>query len=89
MTQGSSPVRNRYGSFEEALADAFRLVDGDPHAALEQAEALVQIKQDSRVFRLAAAACRKLGRKAQGAWVRLAADKSLGLLQCRRGVGVH
>ncbi len=63
MTQGSSPVRNRYGSFEEALADAFRLVDGDPHAALEQAEALVQIKQDSRVFRLAAAACRKLGRK--------------------------
>lgn len=64
MTDQPSPVYVRSGSFEEALADGQRLLDRDPAAALRQAEALVRLKQDARVFRLAAAACRKLGMKA-------------------------
>ena len=61
MTDGSSPVQVRPGSFEEALANGQRLLDQHPSAALKQAETLARLKQDARVFRLAAAACRKLG----------------------------
>ena len=61
MTDGPSPVQTRSGSFEDALAHGRRLLDQDPSAALKQAEELVRLRKDARVFRLAAAACRKLG----------------------------
>jgi cytochrome c-type biogenesis protein CcmH/NrfG len=55
------------------LANGQRLLEGDPAAALKQAEALVRLKQDARVFRLAAAACRKLGLKADAEGAELGA----------------
>ena len=61
MTDRPAPLFVRSGSFEEALANGQRLLDMDPSAALKQAETLVRQKRDPRVFRLAAAACRKLG----------------------------
>ena len=61
MTNQPSPVQVRSGSFEEALANGQRLLDRDPASALKQAETLIRIRRDARVFRLAAAACRKLG----------------------------
>src|SRR5687768_4713816 len=69
MTDQPSTVHLRSSSFEEAVSNCERLLDSDPAAALKQAEALVRVKQDPRVFRLAALACRKLGFEAdaQGA----------------------
>ena len=64
MTNQTSPVNVRPGSFEEAFANGLRLLDQDPASALKQAETLIRIRQDARVFRLAAEACRKLGMKA-------------------------
>jgi len=65
MTNPSSPVQIRSGSFEEALANGQRLLDRDPASALKQAETLIRIRRDARVFRLAASACRKLGMTAE------------------------
>lgn len=65
MTDRPSLVHVRSGSFEEALANGQLLLDRDPSAALKQAETLVRLRKDARVFRLAAAACRKLGLKAE------------------------
>jgi cytochrome c-type biogenesis protein CcmH/NrfG len=73
MTDQPSPVHVLSGSFEEALTNGQRLLERDPAAALKQAEALVQLKQDARVFRLAAAACRKLGYKADAEGAELGA----------------
>ena len=61
MTNPPSPVSVQPGNFEEALINAQRLLEDDPSAALKQAEALVQMRADVRVFRLAAEAARKLG----------------------------
>ena len=59
----------RSGSFEDALANGHQLLKSHPEAALKQAETLVRLERDPRVFRLAAEACRILGLKAdaQGA----------------------
>jgi len=73
MTDQPAPVYVRSGSFEEALANGLRLLGEDPGAALKQAEALARLKQDARVFRLAAAACRKLGLKADAEGAELGA----------------
>ena len=73
MTDQPSSVYVRSGSFEEALANGQRLLEGDPAAALKQAEALARLRQDARVFRLAAAACRKLGYKADAEGAELGA----------------
>lgn len=64
MTQGPTSTDAPSASFEETLAEAQELLDRDPSAALKLAESLVRLKNDPRVFRLAAAACRKLGYKA-------------------------
>ncbi len=58
------------------MANGRRLLDQDPSAALKQAETLVRLKQDPRVFRLAAAACRKLGLKADAEGAELGAIKA-------------
>ena len=76
MTDQPSPADIRRGSFEEALTSAQRLLDQDPAAALKQAETLVRLKQDARVFRLAATACRKLGYKADADGAELGAIKA-------------
>ncbi|MCL6740181.1 sulfotransferase [Sphingomonas sp. RB56-2] len=60
MTERSSAVQVKPGSYEEALANGFRLLDLDPSAALKQAETLVRVKRDPKTFRLAAAAYRRL-----------------------------
>jgi tetratricopeptide (TPR) repeat protein len=73
MTDQPSPVFVRSGSFEEALANGHRLLDRDPSSALKQAETLVRLRKDARVFRLAAAACRKLGLKADAEGAELGA----------------
>jgi tetratricopeptide (TPR) repeat protein len=73
MTDRTSPLLDRSGSFEQALANAQRLLDQDPPAALRQAETLVRLKQDARVFRLAAAAARKMGLKADAEGAELGA----------------
>lgn len=73
MTDNASPVHVRSGGFEEALANGQLLLGRDPSAALKQAEVLVRQKQDPRVFRLAAAACRKLGLKADAEGAELGA----------------
>lgn len=59
--------------FETALANGQRLLESDPDAALRQAEALVRIKRDARVYRLAADACRRLGMAADAAGAELGA----------------
>jgi tetratricopeptide (TPR) repeat protein len=61
MTNQPSPVHVRSGSFEEALANGLDLLDKHPASALKQAETLIRIRRDARVYRLAAIACRKLG----------------------------
>ena len=61
MTDQPSTLTVPSGDFEEALANGHRLLDQNPSAALKQAEALVRLRKDARVFRLAAEACRKLG----------------------------
>ena len=77
MTVSSTPTV-RSGSFEDALANGQRLLDRDPAAALQQAETLFRLKRDPRVYRLAAAACRKLGRTADAENAELGAiDASL------------
>ena len=76
MTQGSHPTDVQSASFEEALAEGQRLLDHDPSAALMQAETLVRAGNDARVFRLAAAACRKLGYTADAAGAELGAIKA-------------
>ena len=76
MTQDPAPTDAGSVSFEQALAEGQRLLDRDPSAALKQAEALVQVKGDARVFRLAAAACRKLGYKADAEGAELGAIKA-------------
>lgn len=73
MTNRPRQVHVRAGSFEEALANGQRLLDRDPAAALRQAEALVKSRNDARVFRLAAAACRKLGMDADAEGAELGA----------------
>jgi cytochrome c-type biogenesis protein CcmH/NrfG len=73
MTDQPSPFYVRSGNFEEDLANGQRLLERDPAAALKQAEELVRLKQDARVFRLAAAACRKLGYKADAEGAELGA----------------
>jgi tetratricopeptide (TPR) repeat protein len=76
MTQGSTPTGVHSAGFDEALAEVQRLLDRDPSAALKQAESLVRIKEDARVFRLAAEAARKLGYKADAAGAELGAIKA-------------
>ena len=76
MTQVPIPTDVHSSNFEEALANAQRIVDQDPSAALKQAETLVGIKSDARVFRLAATACRKLGYKADADGAELGAIKA-------------
>lgn len=79
MTDRPSLVHVRSGSFEEALANGQKLLDRDPSSALKQAETLVRLRKDARVFRLAAAACRKLGLKAEAEGAELGAiEASLG-----------
>lgn len=73
MTDNPSPVFVRPGSFEDALSNGHRLLERDPAAALKQAEALVRLRRDARVFRLAAAAARKLGMKADAEGAELGA----------------
>lgn len=73
MTDQPSPVFVRPGSFEAALANGQRLLDHDPSAALKQAETLVRLRKDARVYRLAAEACRKLGLKADAEGAELGA----------------
>ena len=69
MTITSPNVRATPEGYESALSHALALLEKDPEAALDQAEALVRLKKDPRTFRLAAAACRKLGltKEAEGA----------------------
>lgn len=89
MTDQPSPVYVRSGSFEEALANGQRLLDRDPTAALRQAETLVRTKKDARVFRLAAAACRKLGLKTDAEGAELGAiEASLEELQIKQASGL-
>jgi tetratricopeptide (TPR) repeat protein len=76
MVAPSSPVETPQASFEEALARGQHLLEKDPAAALKQAEALVRLKQDARVYRLAAAACRKLGYEADAEGAELGAIKA-------------
>lgn len=73
MTDRPSAVQVRPGSFEEALANGQRLLEQHPAAALKQAETLVRLKRDARAFRLAAAACRKLGMTADAEGAELGA----------------
>ena len=73
MTDDPSLIIIRSGSFEEALTNGQRLLERDPSAALKQAEALVRMRRDARVFRLAAAAARKLGLRADAAGAELGA----------------
>jgi tetratricopeptide (TPR) repeat protein len=73
MTDRPSPVHVRSGSFEEALANGQKLLKQDPSSALRQAETLARFRKDARVFRLAAAACRKLGFKAEAEGAELGA----------------
>lgn len=73
MSDTSSTVQAGNGSFEQALANANRLLAHDPAAALKHAEALVRQKSDARVFRLAAKACRKLGMQADAEGAELGA----------------
>jgi tetratricopeptide (TPR) repeat protein len=85
MTNRPSPVQVRSGSFEEALANGHRLLDQDPAAALKQAETLIRIQRDARVYRLAAAACRKLGLKADAEGAELGAiEASIRSLELKR-----
>lgn len=80
-----SPVYVRSGSFEEALANGQQLLDRDPASALKQAETLVGLRKDARVFRLAAAACRKLGLQADAEGAELGAiQASLEAPQLKR-----
>ena len=65
MTDRPSPVQVISGSFEQALANGWKLLKEQPAAALNQAETLNRIRRDPRVFRLAAAACRSLGMSAE------------------------
>ena len=76
MTQGPTPTGVHSAGFDEALAEVQRLLDHDPSAALKQAESLVRVKEDARVFRLAAEAARKLGYKADAAGAELGAIKA-------------
>lgn len=71
MTEPTSPGQTH--SFEQSLVDAQQLLDRDPAASLKQAEALVRLKRDARVYRVAAAACRKLGYEADAAGAELGA----------------
>jgi tetratricopeptide (TPR) repeat protein len=73
MTNQPSPVQVRSGSFEEALANGHRLLVRDPASALKQAETLIRIQRDARVYRLAAVACRRLGLKADAEGAELGA----------------
>jgi tetratricopeptide (TPR) repeat protein len=73
MTDQTSPIFVRAGSFEEALSNGQKLLERDPAAALKQAETLVRQRKDARVYRLAAAACRKLGMKADAEGAELGA----------------
>ena len=89
MTDQASPVFVRPGSFEEALANGQRLLKQDASAALKQAEALVRLKKDPRVFRLAAAACRKLGFKADAEGAELGAiEASLKDSRLKKAAGL-
>ena len=73
MTDLPSLVHVRSGNFEEALANGQQLLEQDPSSALKQAETLVRLRKDARVFRLAAAACRKLGLKSEAEGAELGA----------------
>ena len=76
MTQAPNPTDVHSASFDEALAEAQRLLEQDPLAALKQAESLARVKEDARVFRLAAEACRQLGYKADADGAELGAIKA-------------
>jgi tetratricopeptide (TPR) repeat protein len=59
MSEQEIPVEAQ--DLDQALGQARRLLEEDPRAALAQAETLVRVHLDPRVYRLAAEACRKLG----------------------------
>src|SRR5690349_20188318 len=60
------------GSLRQALANGRRLLDGDPLAAAEQAEAILDSDPENReALRLSAAALRRLGRGPEAAQAEL------------------
>lgn len=73
MIDPTSPVQVDFGNFEEALDKLQRLLETDPSGALNHAEILARQKQDARLFRLAAIACRQLGLKADAEGAELGA----------------
>jgi tetratricopeptide (TPR) repeat protein len=58
-----TPVQTRGGGFEEGLANGRKLLERHPAIALQQAEALLRSRADPRLFELAAASLRRLGRE--------------------------
>lgn len=69
----SNSVAIRPGDFEQALANGRALLANHPQAALTQAHTLLSIAQEPRALRLAAAACRALGRLDEAATAELGA----------------
>ena len=78
MTNTSSAplVETVGGSFEEGLANGYELLARHPAVALQQAETLLRLASDPRVFALAAAALRKLGRDAEAEQSELSAIRA-------------
>src|SRR5215213_2504685 len=73
MTQPIGAPAETERSIDNLLAAVRDLLDTDPRSALEQAEMLLPGAPDPRVFRLAAAACRRLGMTADAEDAELAA----------------
>ena len=63
------------GSVEQGLANGRRLLGSHPEFALEQAETLLRFGPDPRVYRLAAAALRRLGQSEEAVGAELSAIK--------------
>lgn len=61
--------------YNDALAEARRLVDSHPASALKQAQALIRSAPDPRALRLAAAAHRRLGQSVEAELAELAGIK--------------
>jgi tetratricopeptide (TPR) repeat protein len=61
-TNAAVRVETRGGSFDQGLANGYRLLDQHPDVALHQAQTLLRAGPETRAFQLAAEALRRLGK---------------------------
>ncbi|WP_037552799.1 tetratricopeptide repeat-containing sulfotransferase family protein [Sphingomonas sp. URHD0057] len=83
-------VEVQAGTLEEGLANGYALLDPHPEAALMQAQTLLKLGSDARVFRLAASAHRRLDQAREAEAAELAAiEHSLTVPELKAAAGAE